>query len=72
MLPRGEGSWDGLGDSDWYIYTTDTMYKIDNQWEPLYSTGNSLCGDVNGKEIQGRGDIWKYTLEDYTLLHSGS
>ena len=26
---RGVG-WDELGDWDWHIYTTDTMYKIDN------------------------------------------
>ena len=24
------GAWDELGDWDWHIYTTDTMYKIDN------------------------------------------
>ena len=28
------GRWDELGDWDWHIYTIDTMYKIDNQWEP--------------------------------------
>ena len=26
---KGRG-WDELGDWDWYIYTTDTMYTIDN------------------------------------------
>ena len=42
------------------IHTIDTMSKIDNSWEPtlwykeLYSV---LCGDLNGKEIQRRGDI---------------
>ena len=26
-----KGEWgDELGDSDWHIYTIDTMYKIDN------------------------------------------
>ena len=24
------GGWDELGDWDWFIYTIDTMYKIDN------------------------------------------
>ena len=29
---KGErgGGWEELGDWDWHIYTTDTMYKIDN------------------------------------------
>ena len=32
---KGEGGeWDELGDRDWHIYTTDTMYKIDSSWEP--------------------------------------
>ena len=30
----GKGGWDKMGDWDWHIYTIDTMYKIDNQWEP--------------------------------------
>ena len=25
-----EGGWDKSGDWDWYIYTIDTVYKIDN------------------------------------------
>ena len=58
---RREG-WDKLGDWDKYIYSIDTMYKIDN-WEStvehkeLYSV---LCGDLNGKEIQKRGDKCKH------------
>ena len=28
------GVWDELGDWDWRIYSIDTIYKIDNQWEP--------------------------------------
>ena len=27
------GAWDELEDWDWYIYTIDTMDKIDNYWE---------------------------------------
>ena len=30
QIPGGKGWWDELGDWDWRIYTTDTMYKIDN------------------------------------------
>ena len=54
-----EGS-DELGDWNWHIYTTDTVYKIDNEWESTvlhrdpYSV---LCGDIDGKEIQNRGNI---------------
>ena len=29
-IPRGKGGWEELGDQDSHIYTTDTMYKIDN------------------------------------------
>ena len=51
--------WEKLGDWDWYIYTIDAMYKTDNWWETtvpreLYSV---LWGDLNGKEIQKKGDI---------------
>ena len=34
------GGWDELGDQDGHIYTTDTVYEIDNA-NPLYSSGNS-------------------------------
>ena len=30
MDTKGEGGWDQLGDGDWHIYTTDTVYKIDD------------------------------------------
>ena len=34
MDTKGEGgSGEELGDWDWHIYTTDTMYKIHNKWE---------------------------------------
>ena len=34
MATKGErGVWEELGDWDWHIYTIDTMYKIDNEWE---------------------------------------
>ena len=45
---------------DLNIYMTDTISKIDNQWGPivlhreLYSV---LCGNLNGKIIQKRGDV---------------
>ena len=29
-IPKGKGGWDELRDWDLYIYTIDTMYKIDN------------------------------------------
>ena len=57
---------DELGDCDWYIYTIGTVYKIDNEWEPtaelreLYSV---LYGDLNGKEIQHRGDTCIHTAD---------
>ena len=31
---RKGDNWDELGDWDWHIYTSDTMYKIDEQWAP--------------------------------------
>ena len=56
----GEGmGWDELGDWDWYIHTIDIMYKIDNWWEPTVwhrKLCPKLCGDLNEKEIQLRGD----------------
>ena len=39
------------------IYTLLCIKQITNK-DLLYSTGNSvLCGGLNGKEIQNRGDI---------------
>ena len=44
---------------------TAMRHKIGNQWEPtadhrdLYS---ALCGDLNGKEIQKRGDMYNTEL----------
>ena len=32
---RGKGEWDELRGWDWHIYTIDTMYKIDNELEPI-------------------------------------
>ena len=59
MDTKGEREgWDELGDLDWHIYTIDSIYKIDNKWDPtvkhreLYSV---LCGGLNGKEIQKSG-----------------
>ena len=34
MITRGWGERDKLGDWDWYIHTINTMYNIDNWWEP--------------------------------------
>ena len=48
------------------IQIIETMHKIDNQREPdiqhreLYS---ALCGDLNGKKIQNRGDIWLHIAD---------
>ena len=49
------------------------MYKIDNLWEPtlqhreLYSM---LYGDLNGKKIQKRGDIYIYIhTHTHQLIH---
>ena len=38
-LPGSKGERDKLGDWDWHIYTT--IYKIGNNKDLLYSTGNS-------------------------------
>ena len=53
MGAKGEGvGW--MGDWDWRIYTTDTIYKIDDKWElttehrELYLM---LWIDLNEKEI---------------------
>ena len=57
-IKGGKGGWDELGDWDWNIYTT--MYKIDNKWEPAVlhrELCSMLCGYLNGKEIQKKGDI---------------
>ena len=56
----GKWEWGELGDWDWHVHSIDAMYKIEHQWKPtvehkeLYLT---LCGDLNGKGIQKRGDI---------------
>ena len=56
-IPRGKGknwmNWEiGID-----IYTLQCIKYITNE-NLLYITGNSvLCGDLNGKEIQKRGDI---------------
>ena len=47
-------------ETGWHTYTADTMYKIDDRWEPtvqLEEPYSVLCGDLTGKEIQKRGDI---------------
>ena len=48
-----EGQWDELGDWDWHIYTTGTMYEINN--ENLHIAQGApysvLCGDLDVKEI---------------------
>lgn len=51
-IPR----WEGM--RSWEI-GIDSMYKTDNRWEhSVYNTGNSMhCGDLNRREIQGRGDM---------------
>ena len=51
----------GEGAMNWEIgidiHTLLCIKQITNE-NRLYSTGNSmLCGDLNGKEIQKRGDI---------------
>ena len=33
-IKGGKEGRDELGDWDWHIYTIDTVYKIDNYWEP--------------------------------------
>ena len=35
MDTKEGGRVDELGDGDWNTYTIDSMYKIDNQWEPF-------------------------------------
>ena len=51
-------------------YTMDTMYKIDNKWEPtvehreLYST---LCGDLKGRNSKKKG--YMYTYSWFILLY---
>ena len=52
-----------MGDWDWHICTLDTMYKIDNKWEnTVYSreVHSVLYGELNGKEIQKREEIYIY------------
>ena len=51
------GTWNELGDWDWHIYIT--MYKQIANENLQYSAGNSTqhCDNLNGKEIQKRGDM---------------
>ena len=34
-MPRGKEGWDELGDWEWRKFTTDTMHKMGNYWEPI-------------------------------------
>ena len=61
---------DELGDWDWHIYTIDTLYKVDDQWEPPVEHRepySELPGDLNGKEIQKRGDICTHATNSFFL-----
>ena len=56
QLEKGRG-WNELEHWDWHIYPM--MYKIDNEWEPTLQCRepySMLCGDLNGRENQKRGD----------------
>ena len=58
---EGKEGWHELGDWDWHMYTIDTMYKIDNSWEPIIQPREPysvLWSDLNEKEIQKKGDMW--------------
>ena len=54
----GGGEKEELGDGDWCTNATETVYQIDNWWEPAAQhreLSSVLCGDLNGKEIQKKG-----------------
>ena len=60
MVTKGWRGWEELGDWNWHIHTIDTMYKLDNQWEPTAQHGESylmLHSDLKGKENQKGGDM---------------
>lgn len=53
-----KGERDELGDWNWHIYTNDTMYKTDNNENPLTSTGTSTqCSDDLMGEKPKKGEI---------------
>ena len=53
---------DELGDWDCHIYPIDTKYKTDDSRTACRGRlCSTLCGDLNGKEIQKRGDAWIHT-----------
>ena len=69
---------DALGDWDWHTYAA--MYKIDHEWEPTAQRRKPclvLCGDLDRKEIQKRGDVCMCiadslccTVENNTTLYN--
>ena len=64
MDTEGERRRDELGDGECHIYTMDIMHKIDSQREPAVQLGelcSALCGDLDGEEIQERGDVPAHT-----------
>ena len=66
MPRREEGDRDGLG--GWGCHAHTAMYRIDDSREPalwyreLYSI---LSGDLNTKEVQGRGDICIHVADSF-------
>ena len=67
--PTGEcGERGGLGDWDGHVHTIDTMYKIDNWWQPavqLREPYSVFCADVNGKEIQEERDKYVHKADSH-------
>ena len=48
------------------IQIIETMHKTDNQREPAVQhreLRSELCGDLNGKKIQNRGDTWLHIAD---------
>ena len=79
---QGEGwGWNELGDQDWQMHITDTVYETEKNENLLYSTGSSArCSVVTymGKKYKNEG-IWqtqirslskKDPLEQEMAIHS--
>ena len=67
---KGEGVWAELGDWDRHIYTMDTICRKMTNENLLYSTGDypALPGDLNGKEIQNRGEICVHVAGSFCCM----
>ena len=67
MDTKGKGGmWDEVGDWDWHVSPLILCIKWvtgENLWSSTEYYYSVLCGDQNEKEIQERGDTYKYVAD---------